>query len=302
MENDNLDKPSREELAEVINNVVIKPTSDVFIADLFSNPNNGDMLCSLINAVIDDTGHFPIISATVLTPFNIKEYADAKRIVLDVRVQDETGRYFNIEIQTASHKAFHERIVFGWSNSYSQQIIAGNDYVKLNPVFCIVITEFDVFKEVEGVHFVFELRERDKPDLILTNHLQIHYLRLYELLQGHLEVLNDLRPGLQYWLLFMIFGSTKGEADMAQLVNNDPNILKACREFQRFTTDPAKREVVRQRLLAELDFQLGMTASKEEGKEESKLEIAHNMKREGYAVNAIAKLTGLSVSEIENLK
>lgn len=128
-----------------IDDLVIKATSDLFIATLLSAAKNEPLLCGLISAVLQNSGHPPIKTATVMNPFNVKEFAVDKRIVLDVRVEDELGRIFNIEIQTASHAAFLERILFGWADTFSSQLHAGNEYQCLRPVFCIVITEFRVF-------------------------------------------------------------------------------------------------------------------------------------------------------------
>jgi len=189
---------------------IIKATSDLFIATLFSAPKNEPILRGVINAVLGNSGHVPIKSATVLNPFNVKEYAFDKQIVLDVRVMDELDRIFNIEVQIAPHKSFVERIIFGWAESFSGQLHAGDQYHKLKPVFCIVITEFRIFDD-DSVHFVFELRERNRPEIVLSNHLQMHFLQLHGVLQGQSEVLETVSPNLRHWLNFMAFGGLKEE-------------------------------------------------------------------------------------------
>ncbi|MGL4594447.1 MAG: Rpn family recombination-promoting nuclease/putative transposase, partial [Thermoguttaceae bacterium] len=123
---------------------LMKATSDVFIAALLSAPKNEPILCGIINAVVANSGWPKVRTATVLNPFSIKEFADDKRIVLDVRVEDECGKKYNIEVQTTPQIAFSERILFGWAESYSMQIHAGHKYTNLLPVFCIVITEFNI--------------------------------------------------------------------------------------------------------------------------------------------------------------
>ena len=77
-----------------------------------------------------NSGHVPIKTAEVLNPFNVKEFAVVKRIVLDVRVKDERDEIFNIEIKTTPHSAFVERIMFGWADTFSAQLHAGNEYRK----------------------------------------------------------------------------------------------------------------------------------------------------------------------------
>jgi len=255
-------------------NQVIKATSDLFMAVLLSAPKNEPILCGLINAVLTNSGHVPIKTAKVLNPFNIQEFSDDKRIVLDVRVKDELERVFCIEIQTTPHAAFIERVMFGWADTFSAQLHAGNQYRKLQPVFCIVITEFKILgkADTDDVHLIFELRERNHPEVVLSNHLQIHFLRLYELLQGRLDLLDDVSPELRHWLNFWVFGGLKGKQEMSQIVENDPLVMDALAEFQRFSSDPSMRELERRRKLWKLEYYSGLEAAKEEGREEGKAE------------------------------
>jgi len=301
---------------------IIKATSDLFIATLFSAPKNEPILRGVINAVLENSGHIPIKTATVLNPFNVKEFAVDKEIVLDVRVTDERDRIFNIEVQTAPHPAFIERIIFGWADSFSGQLHAGHQYHKLKPVFCIVITEFKVRADLEAVHLIFELRERNHPEIVLSGHLQIHFLQLYQLLQGHREALDGVSPNLRHWLNFLAFGGLKEDSEMAQLVNNDPLVMSAVSELRHFASDPDIQELERRRKLWRLEYYSGLEAAKEEGiaigeaRSEAKVaeakvevaeakakvaEIARNMKRKGYSAKDIADLTGLSSAEIVRL-
>ena len=256
---------STDEQQNKADNLIIKATSDLFIATLLSAPKNEPILRGIINAVLKNSGHVSIKTAEVLNPFNVKEFAVDKQIVLDVRVKDERDRIFNIEIQTTPHTAFVERVMFGWADTFSAQLHAGNEYRKLKPVFCIVITEFKIFGKVDGVHLIFELRERNHPEVVLSNHLQIHFLRLYELLQGRLEVLESALPDLRHWLNFLIFGGLKGEREMSQIVENDPLVMEAVAELQRFSSDPEMRELERRRKLWKLEYYSGLEAAREEG-------------------------------------
>lgn len=244
---------------------IIRATSDVFIATLFSAPKNEPILCGVISAVLENSGHIPIKKAKVLNPFNVREFAVDKRIVLDVRVIDEWDRIFNIEVQTLPHTSFVERIVYGWADTFSSQLHAGSKYDSLNPVFCIVITEFKIFAEIGSVHLVFELRERGNPTIVLSGHLQMHFLQLYDLLQGRREVLKDVSPNLRHWLNFLVLDSSMEKREMAQLVENDPLVMDAVAELQHFSSDPEMRELERRRKLWRLEYYSGLSAAKKEG-------------------------------------
>ncbi|MGL4943210.1 MAG: Rpn family recombination-promoting nuclease/putative transposase [Thermoguttaceae bacterium] len=244
---------------------VLKPTSDIFVASLFSAPKNEPMLRGVLDSVLVDSGWDTIRTTKVLNPFSIAEFAFDKRIVLDVRVEDERGRRYNVEVQTSPHKAFQERMLYGWAGSYSMQIHSGDDYTLLEPVFSVVITEFPIFAEADGVHLIFEACERRHPNVLFSRHFQIHILRLYELLRGRLGVLDGVNVSLRRWLNFFAFGGTLGEKEMSQIVDNDPLVMNAYAEFMRFSSDPATRDYLRRRTLAELDYRYEMRDAREEG-------------------------------------
>ena len=285
--------------------LLIKPTSDLFTAVLWSAPKNEPILRDFINAVLEDIEMPPITQATVKNRFNIKEFAVDKEIVLDVQVEDENKRKFDIEVQVASHSAFPNRVLHYWSELYSAQLRIGNDYTLLRPVTSIIITEFSIFPKLKNVHNVFQLTAMEDPSFVLTDDLQIHFLRLSELLKGRWESLQKVHRKLQHWINFFVFGTTKTEDEMAQIVENDTIIQDAYRELARFSANPEMREKERRRQRYLADYNLSMGAAKAEGKAEGKAErdisIAQTMKAKGFSVADISDITGLSAAEVERL-
>jgi predicted transposase/invertase (TIGR01784 family) len=276
----------------------IKPTSDIFIAVFLSSPKNEPLLRSIINAVLEDkSGRKPIDEAIILNPFNITNFAVDKQIVLDVRVADRFGNAFNIEIQVHPHVAFRERILYGWSSSFSAQLPIGGSYRRLKPVITIVITEFAVFSKLPKVHLVFEVRERDNHELVLSEHFQVHIWQLHKVIKGEVDVLKDVPPNLAHWSQFLAFGAQKSEVEMAALTNNDPRIIEAYREFQQFTADPQTRELARQRHMFLVDYHMAL----DDSRIETLIETARNFKLLGIDSETIAKGTGLSLDEVEHL-
>ncbi|MDR3197590.1 MAG: Rpn family recombination-promoting nuclease/putative transposase [Planctomycetaceae bacterium] len=262
--------------------VIIKPTSDIFIVSFLSAPKNEPSLRSIINAALQDKGGRKLIeTARVLNPFNIKKHIFDKRIALDVRVEDNRKRAFNIEIQTYPHPAFCERILYGWANSYSSQLVVGENYKNLKAVITIVITEFAICRQLGKIHSVFELRECEHPDFVFSDHIQLHVWQLDKLIKGHTEVLEDVTPDFAHWSNFFVFGNKISEAEMTALTDNDPRIIEAYRELQQFTADPQIQELARQRHLFLVDYHLAMNAFKKEGKKEGRKEGRKEGKKEG---------------------
>jgi predicted transposase/invertase (TIGR01784 family) len=157
---------------------LIRPTSDLFIAALWSAPEREPILRSLLNGVMTDIGQPQIVKATVLNPISIQDYDNDKEIRLDVRVEDESETKYNIEVQTDSHPEFWNRMLFYWAEIYCAGLKRGDKYDKLCPVRSIVITKFPVYPELKQLHAIFEARSRENPTVLLSDHFQMHVLRL----------------------------------------------------------------------------------------------------------------------------
>jgi len=151
------------------------PMSDVFTASLWSAPKNEHLLLSFINGVRTNAGALPIIKATVLNPFNIKEFQASKRIILDVRAKDEHNHLYDIEVQTTTHPAFSNRTLDYWSDTFASQLKSGMDYMELRHVISIILTSFKIFPQLEDVHTIFQITAKENPNVLLTNAFQMHY-------------------------------------------------------------------------------------------------------------------------------
>ena len=280
---------------------LVKPTSDVFTVALFSPPKNESVLRNFINAVMTDYRQPLIQEATVLNPFSVKEFAVDRKLVLDVRVRDEMERLYNLEVQTESHPAFRDRMLLHWSSMYGSQLGTGDKFTKLRPVRSIVVTVFPIFPTLRNLHTVFEIRSSENPDVLLSDHFQMHFLRLGDMLKRQQEGLNELYGGLQNWLNFFAFADTTPEDKMAQLVENNPAVLTAYDELQRFSSNEEMRDLEWRRRRFLEDQRVYEDAARDEGKVEERTGIARNMKQAGSDFNFIAQMTGLSRDEIERL-
>jgi predicted transposase/invertase (TIGR01784 family) len=252
-----------------------------------------------------------------LNPVNIQEFPVDKQIVLDVLVEDEVGSLYVVEVQRYSHTGFFDRMLFGWAETYSARLQRGDGYAKLRPVRSIIIVEFPVFPSLKQLHAIFELRAREDSAVLLSDHCQIHVLRLGDLVRNNLEGLDQFDLNLQRWMQFWVFGSKLEEAEMSAMLQDCPPVQAAHEEFRRFTADPAMQEKVRARERFLIHQQLTITSAREEGEAKGRTEgraegltegeakkareTATIMKQEGFDSAVIVKITGLPLSEIERL-
>ena len=271
------------------------PMSDVFTASLWSAPKNEHLLLSFINGVRTNAGATPIVKATVLNPFNIKEFQASKRIVLDVRAKDEHDHFYDIEVQTSNHRDFPNRTLDYWSDTFAGQLKSGMDYTDLRHVISIILTSFKIFPQLEDVHTIFQITAKENPRVLLTDAFQMHYLRLYDVIHhGRLDKLDSLCRDLRHWLMFFAFAGSKTEEEMAALTENSPIIQEAYAEMQRFFANPETQDKARERQRFIKDYNIGMNASKKEGKAEGVVEG-----KAGTIVRQLTKRFGAVPSDLE---
>ena len=293
--------------------LIITPTSDLFIASLWSAPKNEPILRSMLSGVMTNVGQPAVAKAKVLNPFNIQEYAIDKRIILDVRVEDEAGTFYVVEVQKQADTDFKERMLYGWAETYGSQLLWGEKYDGLCPVRSIIIAEFPIFQLLKQLHVVFELRARENPDVLFSDHCQMHVLRLGDLIRNNLLGLDQFNLDLQRWIQLWAFGSKLEENEMSTMLQDCPPVMAAYEEFKQFSSDKEMRERVRARERFLNDQRLKMGGARREGHAEGlvegeatgrakeKIETAQNLKRLGVQSATIAEATGLSLSEIERL-
>jgi predicted transposase/invertase (TIGR01784 family) len=263
-------------MSETQDDLTPDPMSDVFTASLWSAPKNEHILRSFINAVRTNAGMNPIMTATVLNPFNIKEFVASKGLILDVRAKDERKRLYDIEVQTSNHPALPNRMLDYLSDTFSSQLKSGLDYTELHQVLSIMLARFSIFPELENIHTIFEIRSREKPSYVLTDSFQMHCLRVAEVQAGRRDKLAILCVDLQDWLNFFAFGGTLTEAEMSNLTNSNPIICEAYEELERFYANPETRDKARQRRRFLSDYNLGMNASMAEGQVRSIMAYLHH--------------------------
>ena len=118
----------------------VKATSDIFIKYLFGmdTKKSNHLVLSFINSVLQDSG-FPLITKVIQkNPFNYKEFVNDKLSVLDIEVEDENKKLFNIEVQSTGDTGFRNRALYYWAKLYASQLKSGGEYNSILPT--IVLT------------------------------------------------------------------------------------------------------------------------------------------------------------------
>ena len=271
----------------------IKAYKDIFVKYLLGNPGHEDILLRFINDVLSDSSFKPIQSVEVKNPFNFQEFNEDKLSILDVKAVDESERIYNIEIQAQGDESHKSRILYYWAKCYSSQLSEGESYEKLKPVISINLLNFDLIKESKDIHSWFSLCKNGNTDLVLTDHLMIHFLEL-----SKYQLSREIKK-IDKWLYYFKY---EGERDMKIIIKDDEVLDKAHRVYKNFSQDDRLRELYESRLEAERRYISDIEIAEKKGKKEGKLEIAKNMLGKGLDLNLISEISGLSLEELKKLK
>ena len=271
----------------------VKKLNDFFMRYFFGSEDNKDLLLSFLTAIMIDSNFATFKSVEILNPFNLSEKAGNKESIVDLKAVMEDGAIVIIEIQTYSTKNFFERTLYYWSKNYSSVLKKGEDYPELKPVISINLINDILFdKNDKRMHTCYLLKEKNSNQ-ILTDHIQLHYVEIPKFDEN-----ADIKKELKNWILFL---KSNKEEDMSQLLKEDTIFEKAMKKYNYFTDNKDllneydKRE-------AYLVYQASlMRGSKEEGREEERKLMAKLMKKENINIEAIKRITGLHIEEIEKL-
>ena len=222
---------------------------------------------------------------------------------LDLRCIDDEGRELLIEMQNESAGAFFQRCVWYCSKIYSGELVPGEDYDRLTPVYLI---------SVLGDTFPHEDKGRWGPDDIVSRY------RMTEIRTG--EVAPET-----FFINFVELGrfvKTRPEEMSKVLETSEDGFVRelvgACK-VAGFT--PPKRIEYEKNMLNEMDIRMKLKSATARGHEEGfeegvekglergraeaqkeKLAIAMNFLRMGIPCEKVSEATGLDIAVVEGMK
>jgi predicted transposase/invertase (TIGR01784 family) len=176
----------------------LNPKTDFAFKKIFGSEESRDILLSFLNAILDLRHPYLIQEVEILDPYLAPKIQGMKDTYLDVRVKDEQGRSYIIEMQVLNVAGFEKRILYNACKAYANQIQKGEDYHSLTPVVAITITDFTMFEELPEVVNRFKLRAKANPD-ICQDDLELVFAELPKF--GKTE--NQLDSVLDKWLYFL---------------------------------------------------------------------------------------------------
>lgn len=284
---------------EVLNDgFIMSPKNDFVFKLLFGDEKNKDLLIELLNAILkiphDELEEIELINTELL-----REFAEDRKGILDVRAKTKNGEHIDIEIQVLYTQYMAERTLFYWSKMYNGQIKSGDTYDKLEKCITINIVDFNCI-EINKLHTSFHITE-DETNQKLTDVLEIHYLELPKLFDD--RVPKDEDEPIVQWMMFL---QARNKEAFKMLAEKNEKIKKAYNILEVISKDDKARATYESREAELHDQMTRLKSAKEEGiKEGSKettIKNAKNFLIMGLDIDMVAKGTGLSVEEVQKIK
>jgi predicted transposase/invertase (TIGR01784 family) len=271
----------------------INPKTDFAFKKIFGSKQSTDILISFLNAILHD-GAPTIVSLAILDPYQSPRIKGIKDSCLDIKATLGDGRTVIIEMQVLNTLGFEKRVLYNAAKAYSTQLNVGDDYILLNPIVALTITDFEMFPNSPKMISSYALREKEE----LTTYSDDIELVFVELPKFK-KTLDEIETVSDKWIYFLRYASQLQSVPPS--MGDEPAIEHAFQVAQQSKLTRKELEIVEKSQMLLHDNRNALLYAEQQGKLKAKLEIAKQL-LDVLDVETIARKTGLTVAEIESLR
>lgn len=283
----------------------LDPKNDLVFKKIFGE--HPHLLKSFLNALLPLPEGHKIETLEYLQTEQVPTIPLLKRPIVDVKCCDNHGRIFIVEMQLEWTDSFMKRLLYNAASAYVRQLIKGEQYEFLNPVYGLALINAifdpnplqwyhhyrmirvgsDEGKIIEGLTLVFVEIQKFPVKTTEEKQLKILWLRfMREITNLSTEVSPDL----------LAVPEIKEALSLAEESSYSKSELE--------TYDRYWDSISSEKTLLNGRFNEGKAEGKAEGRAEGKIEekkdIAKKLLLMGMDLPSIATITGLSIEEINN--
>lgn len=292
----------------------LNPKADLTFKRVFGE--HPDLVMSLLNALLPLEPNQEIIDIEYLPAEIVQDNPLRKNSIVDVRCHDKEGRLFIVEMQMIWSPEFKERVFFNASKAYVHQFGTKEQYELLQPVYSLNFAN-EVFEpSLDGYYHYYSMVHEEHSDKII-NGLHLVFVELPKFVP---QTYKEKKMHV-LWLRYLTEINEKTRVVPEELMAS-PEIKKAVTALEESAFTDAQllgyekfwdiisvektlyNSAERRGIAAGLKEGMakGIEEGMEKGKKEEQLAIAINMKKEKMPTALIAKITGLTEEEINNIE
>ena len=253
----------------------------------------------------------PIKIVDILESEGNQQQANDKFNRVDIKAKNNKGEIIIVEIQNTSELYYLERVLYGVAKAITEHINLGNTYKEVKKVYSISILYFDLGKGSDYIyvgqnnfvglhtqdHLVISTKEKDtivrkSPSEIFPTYILVRVNEFNKVAKSPLEE----------WVEYLKNGVISPETQA-------PGLQEAREKLKYYSMSDAERYaydehinaiMIQNDVLGNARLE-GMEEDRAEGRAEEKNNIAHKMLANGFSIEQIALITGLTEQEIKGL-
>ncbi|MBI4647913.1 MAG: Rpn family recombination-promoting nuclease/putative transposase [Bacteroidia bacterium] len=274
----------------------VNPKIDIVFKKLFGSDGNKKLLKSLVNSILPENEQ--ITELELKNPYNPADYVSGKLSYLDIKATDNSGRWYDVEIQIAPQDFFGMRVMYYWAKLFSAQLQSDQTYIELRKTIVISILNFVYFEdEKDNKRYHRNLGICDllnKENYPQFDGLSLHFIELKKFDKD----LQNITTTLDRWITFLNKAHEYSNDTLPKELAQDDDIKTAIKEVETMYFNEKEREYYesQEKLLRD---HLGYQKTIERKREK---EIAKQMLEDYEPLDKIIKYTGLPKEDIEKLK
>ena len=282
----------------------IDPLVDFAFKKIFCSEPNKDLLIAFLNGVFRGRKHITDLK------YSKNEYpgdTDAEGgAIFDLLCITDKGENFIIEVQRGKQEHFKQRTLFYTSRLISDQAPKGRraDWgYNVTEVYLIAILEDFVLEDSPADSYIHDVSLcYNESGEIFNDQLGYTYIELRKFVKTAEELENDL----DRWLYILKNMSSMDKIPVYlrkpifEKLFNIAEYSNLTKEDRMLYDSSLKRKWDNKNVL-DYAIKEGEIKGRAEGITEGKLEVAAEMRKEGMPIAQIAKITKLSIEEIEKL-
>ena len=292
---------------------------DIVFKHVFTNDLKS--LASLISCILFPMGENRVTEINIISSEIIPIFKGGKRTFLDLKTlakletMNSGDPFIQIELQVYEQSGYVQRSLFYATGLVQHQLKVGDSYFQLSPVIQINILDF-VLLPTDNIVSKYLLKE-EESNHVLTHLFQMVYV---ELSKFKINNISDLNSERDIWLYLLNNNETLTEESRMEILAKKPDLKYAFDIMDLYASDPEKRRELEERIRADKNYAYELAAKFEQGLEKGleqgiekgleqgiekgefkkALEAAGKMREEGFHLDQISRITGLSPKELKD--
>lgn len=282
----------------------LDPTNEFAFKKLFSNK---ERLIGFLNSILRLPEGHKIIDLDYIPTQQMPIFPDGKDVMFDIKVTDQSGKWYIVEMQRATREGYLNRVQFYGSYTYISQLDQGALYKNLLPVIVVSVIGDKVMPDELPCINYHTLKETttNKQYLFSTTYVFVEL--------GKFK--NEIKEIADEWMHLLKCAAK--ELEPYEEIH-DRIVLSAYDALEQFRWSRDEHDAyVRASLTKDNEeagyeekYNKGMAEGMAKGKAEGELKgieigiekTALNMLQAGFDLKVIASVTGLSEDQIQKLK